>query len=805
MLTKQKIDYDKAYSECIEYFNGDDLAAKVFLDKYALRNGEDLLESTPDDMHRRIARELSRIEKDKFNKPLSENKIYSYLKDFRYIIPQGSPMYGIGNDLVIQSLGNCFVVDSPKDSYGGILYTDQQLAQLMKRRAGVGVCLDNIRPKGQPTKNAAKTTDGISVFMERFSNTTREVAQHGRRGALLQSLSIHHPEIETFITIKQDLTKVTGANISVTITDEFMKAVKDNTEYEQRWPVNSDKPSIVCRVKAKEIWDKIIHSNWKSAEPGILFIDRAKEFGLSDMYGSVDSRFYDITTNPCGEIWMGTDSCRLLLINLLSFVTEPYTKKAKFDFVKFDEVCSVGQRMMDNIVDLEIEKIDKIIKKVKSDPEDQYIKANELKMWQNYKEVATLGRRTGLGITALGDALAAMGVTYGSKKSIKTTEDIYKALAISSMTSSCKMAKELGAFPLYDKQVEKDNEFLRRLFSQSPELKSLHNKHGRRNISLTTTAPAGSVSILTQTTSGIEPVFLLSYMRRRKIRDNRKADFVDALGDKWEEFEVFHHGVHRWSEATGKANVEESPYWDSTSNKIDWKASVSMQAVAQKWITHSISKTCNVPKNVDVKLISEIYAKAYNEGGKGFTVYRDGCRDGVLVEKQKQEIEQTERPRELPCDVHHTTVAGERYFVLVGKKDDRPYEVFAGKNGFLKPKVVSGKIIRKRKGFYKAEFDGDDVELAPIVACCDDHEESISRLTSCLLRVGSPVLLVVQQLEKVQGSMHSFAKGLSRTLKKYIPDGTEEKGELCENCGAESLIRSEGCQLCKSCGASKCV
>lgn len=789
----------------LKYFNGNELAAKVFVHKYALRdNDNNFLEKTPDDMHHRLAREFARIENKKFSNPLSEQEIFNLFHQFKYIIPQGSPMYGIGNNYTIQSLGNCFTLGNhPYDSYGGICYADQMLVQLSKRRCGVGLSLDNIRPKGLPTKNAAKTTDGIGVFMERFSNSIREVAQNGRRGASLQGISIHHPEVETFINSKKDLTKITGANISVILTDEFMNAVVNNTTYEQRWPINSSCPSILKQVSARAIWSQIINNAWLSAEPGLLFIDNARKFSTSHCYAKKDARFADVIPNPCGEIWMGEDSCRLMLINLYNYVKNPFTKDVYFDFDLFKKHSRIIQRLMDDMVDLEIEKMESILKKIDSDPEPISIKKIEQDMWKNYLEVAKLGRRTGTGITGLGDCLAALNIKYGSNESIEVTESIYKTLCVETMISSCLLAKELGPFPIYDKELEIDNLFLNRCFDSSEELRKLHHKYGRRNISLTTTSPAGTVSLLTNTTSGIEPVFLLEYTRRRKLsKDTNKYDFVDKNGDKWEETKISHHHLDTWRQITGKSNIEDSPYYKATSNDVDWEASIKLQSVAQKWITHSISKTCNIPNNSSKELVETIYLQAWKDGLKGFTVYRDGCRDGVLVSTSNKK--QSKRPKELKCDVHHAAVAGKQYFILIGKLEDNSlYEIFAGKNGFLDKEIKTGRIIKKGKS-YKAIFDDEDkTELSPITSMCNEHEEPITRLCSALLRSGAEIQLIVEQLEKVNGDITSFAKALARTLKKYLKNGTELNGEACPECKA-TLIMQEGCKSCKNCSYSKC-
>ena len=798
--------YEEAYNTSLEYFKGNDLATSVFVDKYALRNEKgEILEDTPDKTHYRIAKEFARIEKDKFKDPLSEDEIYELLKDFKYFVPGGSLLCNIGNNYTYQSLGNCWCLPNPYDSYGGILYTDQQIVQLAKRRGGVGVCIDNIRPKGFPTKNAANTTDGITVFMERFSNSIKEVAIQGRRGALLIGLSIHHPEIETFINIKRNLTKITGANISILITNEFMNAVKNNIEYELRWPVINNKPIISKMINAQYIWNQIIDSNWYCAEPGLLFIDTARQYSLSHNYGKIDKRFYDNITNPCAEVWSGEDSCRLSSINLTSFISDPFTKHTKFNFDNFNKVIQISQRLMDDVVDLEIEKMDKIIDKIHIDPEPHYIKQIELNTWKNYKDTAILGRRTGLGITGLGDTIAMMNLKYGSKISIKLVEDIYQCLAINSMISSCNMAKELGTFSLYDKEIEKNNLFLQNLFNISKEVEDLHKNYGRRNISLTTTAPNGSLSILTQTTSGIEPLFELSHIRRKKINpndQNTRVDFIDKNEDKWQEYKVLHPQLKKWTEITGETDIEKSPWFRNCAHNISGIDRVEIQAVAQKYITHSISSTVNLEKNISKKEINDIYLNAFDKQCKGITIYRDGSRSGVLIQDKSLP---KERPRELKCDVHHITVINQHYIVLVGLFDGRPYEIFACKNGIIPKNIKSGKIIKKRRDFYKAEFI-DDYELSPITQSTSEIEECVTRLVSALLRHNVEMQFIVQQLEKVgerQTELHSFAKSVARALKKYIPEGVKEEG-ICEECGSNSLIREGGCITCKACSFSKC-
>lgn len=824
--------YEEVLAASMTYFNGDDLAAKVFVDKYALQNNKGVyLELTPADMHKRLASEFARIE-NKYPNPLSETEIFELLNCFKFIVPQGSPMFGVGNEHYVQSLGNCFVVNDPYDSYGGICKSDQELAQLMKRRAGVGISLSNIRPKGMPTNNAAKSTDGIAIFMERFSNTCREVAQFGRRGALLESISIKHPDIETFITIKQDKTKVTGANISVQITDDFMRAVKDDKEFVLQWPVDSKAPQITRTIRAKELWDKLIHCAWASAEPGILFWDRVIQNSPADIYGEKYPAFRSRTTNPCGELPLGTDSCRLLVVNLLSFVTDPFTKSAEFDYNLYSQVVIKAQRLMDDLIDLEIEKIERIIQKIQSDPEPQEIKQIELTMWEQFLSSCKNGRRTGLGITALGDMLAALNIRYGSKQAITMTNEIYRQLAINAYKSSAIMAQERGAFPIFEHELEVEHEFVNSILDQDKELRRLHSKHGRRNIALMTTAPTGSVSTQTQTSSGIEPVFLLAYTRRKKINPsdtNIKIDFIDALGDKWQEFTVYHHGVKRWMDATGETDITKSPYYGATSNEIDWVASVDMQAAAQKWICHSISKTCNLPKNVSKELVSDVYMRAWETGCKGFTVYRDGCRDGVLISNDDKASKVTnarpveikhifapKRLEELQCHIKKVKVQGEQWTFFVGLLGDKPYEVFGGLSKYVD-------IPNKYKmGIIKKNGKVDGISTYNLVIGVDDDEMVIKdlanvfenatygafgRTISLSLRHGIPIQYIVEQLSKDKYSdITSFSKVMGRVLKSYIKDGTQSASEkACKECKVEnSVIYQDGCMLCTNCGASKC-
>lgn len=814
-------------SQTLKYFNGNDLSADVWMQKYALKNyNEEFLEETPDDMHKRLAAHLAAVEA-KYPSPLTEDEIYQYLKDFQYIILQGSPMSAIGNPYKIQSLGNCFVVESPFDSYGGILKTDQELAQISKRRGGVGTDISTIRPKGLPTKNAAITTDGIGVFMERFSNTIREVGQGGRRGALMLTISIHHPEVETFIDIKKDMKKVTGANLSVRLTDEFMRAVESNSEFELKWPVDSATPIVSKLINAKYLWDKIISSAWESAEPGLLFWDRFIQESPPDIY----EEFRSTSTNPCSELNLSPyDSCRLTLINLCSFVSNKFRKNAKFDFSLFEQVVRAAQRLMDDIVDLEIVYINNIIQKIKLDPEPEEVKKIELSLWEKILEKAINGRRTGLGITGLGDVIAMMNLKYGSKESVLLTHEIYSALGVFAHDESIVLAKERGHFPSFNYELEKDNPFLNRLIADK------HNwqKYGRRNVGLTTTAPAGSVSLMAildsdrrifQTTSGIEPAIFLSYMRRRKINPDikdAKIDFVDEVGDKWQEYPVHHPGIKLWLEVSEETDISKSPYHQSTAMEIDWVNSVELQAAAQKWVDHSISKTCNLPNSATKEIVSQVYLTAWRSGCKGFTVYRDGCRTGVLVssdgtsKEYKSEFKEhhaIKRPKQLPCELHHVNIKGEKWLIIVGLLDGRPYEVFGGTANKvqLPSKIKAGELTKtsKKNGFsiydlsFSIEEEDEPLIIQNIVDIFDNVEYAThTRLISLALRHGTPVQYLVEQLQKDKNSnIFDFSKVIARCLKKYIKDGVQSG--KCENCSSD-LVYKEGCVSCINCEWSKC-
>lgn len=825
--------YVQVLEASTKYFNGDELAAKVFADKYALQDNEGVYhELTPTDMHKRLAAEFARVEA-KYPEPMGEEEIFSLLDKFKFIVPQGSPMYGIGNNHTVQSLGNCFVINAPLDSYGGVCKTDQELVQLAKRRAGIGFDISNIRPRGMVTKNAAKTTDGIGVFMERFSNSCREVAQAGRRGALLLSISVEHPEIETFINIKRDLKKVTGANISIRLTDEFIRAARSNSEFKLRWPVGSSTPKIEKMINAKDIWNKIVDSAWTSAEPGLFFWDKIIKNTPADIYGQKDPSFNTQSSNPCGEIPMGIDSCRLLVVNLLSFVERPFKKTAKFDYHKFAEVVIKAQKLMDDLIDLEIEKIDKIIAKIEADPEPIEIKYVELNMWKEFKRTCIAGRRTGLGITALGDTLAALNILYGSKEAIDLTEEIYKTLAVNAYKSSCMMARDRGPFPVYEYGLEEHHEFISNIIKQDKELEKLYKAYGRRNIALTTTAPTGSVSTLTQTTSGIEPAYLLSYVRRKKINPSdtsAKVDFTDQLGDRWQEFTVHHHGLQKWMEVTGETDIKKSPYWNATSNDIDWKASVDMQAVAQKWICHAISKTCNLPKTATKELVSEVYMRAWEAGCKGFTVYRDGCRSGVLVGVGETDhvnallsrptdikyVMAPKRPLELLCDIKKAKIQGEEWTIFMGLFNGKPYEIFGGLSKYvdIPNKYKTGKIVKNGKvngisTYNLSVGDGDDRMLIKDIANVFENSNfgAFTRTLSLALRHGAPIQYIVEQMLKDKNSdITSFAKVIARVLKSYIKDGTKSTLEQhCPSCGKEnSFVYQEGCLLCVNCSFSKC-
>jgi len=827
------------------YFNGDELAANVWINKYALKDSAGhLYEKTPDDMHRRIAAEIARIEQ-KYVNPISEEAIYALLKNFKYIVPQGSPMAGIGNNLQVSSLSNCFVIGSEADSYGGIVRTDEEQVQLMKRRGGVGHDLSHIRPKGSPVMNSALSSTGIVPFMERYSNSTREVAQDGRRGALMLTVSVKHPDAEDFVDAKLELGKVTGANVSLRIDDAFMKAALNNQTYRQQYPLYSDNPMYVKEIDAAKLWDKIIYNAWKSAEPGVLFWDTIIRESVPDCYA--DLGYKTISTNPCGEIPLCPyDSCRLLAINLYSYVENPFTDKAYFNFEKFGEHVQIAQRIMDDIIDLEIEKIDRIIQKIDNDPEDEDIKGVERKLWEKIRKTCIEGRRTGVGITAEGDMLAALGIRYGSDEGIEFSVKVHSTLAINAYRSSTTLAKERGAFKIYDADREKNNPFILRLKEKDPQLYEDMVKYGRRNIALLTIAPTGTTSLMTQTSSGIEPVFLVSYTRRRKVNPNDKdvkVSFVDEVGDAWEEYYVFHHKFEDWLkandydvEAVKKMPQEEldkiiaqSPFYKATANDIDWVQKVKMQGAIQKWVDHSISVTVNIPQDTSVELVKEIYKTAWEHGCKGCTIYRDGSRSGVLVSNDKKEEKKEEpvaiietfppkRPRKLECEVIRFQNNHEKWLAVVGLIGDRPYEIFTGKaeDTFMLPNyVTSGWVIKtkdsngeNRYDFQFEDRDGYKVTIEGLSRSFDKEYWNYAKLISGILRHGMPlnyVVNLVQGLNVDQEHINNWKNGVVRALKKFIPDGTKAVKEECPACGdPDGLIYKEGCLMCKSCGHTEC-
>jgi len=807
-------EHNEAVEASVEYFGGDELAAKVFIDKYALKNKEGkLVEKTPDDMHRRIAKEFARIELRKFACPMTEDEIFDLLKGFKYIVPQGSPMAGIGNTYQTVSLSNCYVVPSPLDSYGSITYTDQELVQISKRRGGVGVDISNLRPAGAPTNNAAKNSTGIVSFMQRYSNTIREVGQEGRRGALMISCDIHHPQAMDFATVKNDETKVTGANISLRLSDEFLTAVSKGESFEQRWPVDAREPIIRKQQDAKELWNAIIHSAWLRAEPGLLFWDNIIRESPADCYAEFG--FKTISTNPCSEIPLSAyDSCRLLVQNLFSYVVNPFQDNAYFDYELFYKHAQIAQRLMDDLVDLELECINKIISKIFADPEPDFVKKTELDLWHSIKDACIKGRRTGTGFTGLGDTIAALGFKYGSKESIGVAEKIYRTLKLGAYRSSVDMAKEIGAFPIYNSELEKNNPFIQRIAVDDPALYADMLKYGRRNIALLTIAPTGTVSIQTQTTSGLEPLFMLNpYTRRKKINPNDKntrVDFVDQSGDSWQEFEVYHPKVKMWMDVTGETDLQKSPWAGACANDLNWVDRVELQAAMQKHCDHAISSTINLPNNVTEEKVAEIYEAAWKAGCKGITVYRDGCRSGVLVNKEtekKAEPEFKKRPRSLQSVVAHPRVKGQEYFVIVGLNEDdreRPYEVFAGKNGFFSKTIESGVIHKVKRGHYQLLDNDGEVTIENITDHLESDEEALTRMVSISLREGVDISYIVHQLEKVKGDLTSLSKAMARCLKKFIKDGTEVKGEDCQDCNTPSLERSNGCVICKNCGWTKC-
>ena len=834
---------DEAFKASLKYFKGDDLAARVWVNKYALKDSDgNIYEQTPNDMHRRIAKEIARVEQ-RYPNPMTEDEVFDLIKDFKYIVPQGSPMAGIGNPYQIASLSNCFVIgnDGSSDSYGGIMKIDQEQVQLMKRRGGVGHDLSHIRPKGSAVKNSALTSTGIVPFMERYSNSTREVAQDGRRGALMLSVSINHPDSEDFIDAKMEQGKVTGANVSVRIDDEFMKAVKDKTAYTQKYPVFSKEPKFSKEIEAEKLWKKIVHNAWKSAEPGILFWDTVINESVPDCYA--DLGYKTVSTNPCGEIPLCPyDSCRLLAINLFSYVEDPFTDKAKFNYELFKKHIGAAQRIMDDIIDLELEKIDAILEKIDADPENEDVKGVERNLWLNIKKKAEEGRRTGIGITAEGDMLAGLGIRYGSEEGVEFSTEIHKSIALAAYRASVETAKERGAFGIFDSDREKENPFILRLKEADEKLYYDMLEHGRRNIALLTIAPTGTTSLMTQTTSGIEPVFLPVYKRRRKVNPNDKdvrVDFVDEVGDSWEEYVVFHHRFKEWMKVNGHdidknySNtdldelVKASPYYQATSNDVDWLSKVRMQGVVQKWVDHSISVTINLPNDVSEDLVGRLYLEAWQAGCKGVTVYRDGSRSGVLISNDEKKEEKkegngifpTKRPQVLEADIVRFQNNKDKWIAFIGLIDGRPYEIFTGfsddEDGILIPRWVNeGLIIKNRNEDGTSRYDfqyknkrGYKTTIEGLSHKFNPEFWNYAKLISSTLRHGMPIDNVVNLVNSLQldsESINTWKNGVARALKRFIEDGTVAKKEKCTNCNSSNLIYQEGCLTCKDCGSSKC-
>lgn len=842
-MEQKTFTYDEAYQASLKYFDGDELAARVWVSKYALKDSfGNIYEESPADMHRRLAAEIGRIERN-YPNPLSEDELFYLLDHFKYIVPQGSPMTGIGNNYQVASLSNCFVIglDGKPDSYGGVIKIDEEQVQLMKRRGGVGHDLSHIRPKGTPVKNSALTSTGLVPFMERYSNSTREVAQDGRRGALMLTVSITHPDSESFIDAKMTEGKITGANVSVRIDDKFMQAAVDGTPYIQHFPASAENEEVNKEVDATRLWQKIVHNAWKSAEPGVLFWDTIVRESVPDCYA--DLGFQTISTNPCGEIPLCPyDSCRLLAINLYSYVENPYTPQAKFNFDLFREHVGKAQRIMDDIIDLEMEKIDKILAKIDSDPETAEVKQTELNLWNKIRTKTLKGRRTGVGTTGEGDMIAAMGLRYGTPEATDFSENVHKVLALAAYGSSVNLAKERGAFEIYDAEREKNNPYINRIKEASPELYEDMAKHGRRNIACLTIAPTGTTSLMTQTTSGIEPVFLPVYKRRRKVNPNDtdvRVDYVDESGDAFEEYIVYHPKFMTWMKTNGieikpdytqeELNdlVEKSPYFKATSNDVDWLEKVRMQGRVQKWVDHSISVTINLPNDVTEELVGRLYVEAWRSGCKGCTVYRDGSRAGVLVAVEKKKAEPKiaspqhvgKRPIELEADVVRFQNNKEKWIAFVGLIDGRPYEIFTGladdDDGIFCPKSVThGKIIKavddkgnKRYDFQFINKRGYKTTIEGLSDKFNPEYWNYAKLISGVLRYGMPidqVLKLVNTLELDSQSINTWKMGVERALKKYLPNGTQASGQCCPNCGQETLVYQEGCLICTSCGTSKC-
>ena len=839
----KKYSVEEVKEATIKYFGGDQLAADVWMNKYALKDSDgNIFELTPDDMHHRIASEIARIE-NRYPNPMSEEEVFEVLKDFRYIVPQGSPMAGIGNDFQISSLSNCFVIgtNGKSDSYGAIMKIDQEQVQLMKRRGGVGHDLSHIRPAGSPVKNCALTSTGVVPFMERYSNSTKEVAQDGRRGALMMSISINHPDSEDFIDSKMEQGRITNANVSVRISDEFMKAVKENKPFVQKYPIDSDTPQFTKEIDAKRLWDKIIHNAWQSAEPGVLFWDTITRESIPDCYA--DLGFKTLSTNPCGEIPLcAYDSCRLLAMNLYSYVENPFTDKARFNAELFAKHVAIAQRIMDDIIDLEIEKIDAILDKVYSDPESDEVKRCEVDLWKNIRRKALQGRRTGIGITAEGDMLAALGKRYASDEAIDFSTSVQKLLAFEAYKSSVNLAKERGAFEVFDAKREENNPFIKRLREMDENFYQDMVKYGRRNIAMLTIAPTGTVSICTQTTSGIEPVFMVSYKRRRKVNPNdknAKVSFTDNEGNAFEEYNVFHPKFMTWLEVNGY-NVEEvknyndeqlqeiinkSPYYKATANDIDWVSKVKMQGEMQKWVDHSISVTVNIPAETTEELVSQIYLTAWECGCKGMTIYRDGSRTGVLVSNKKEEKKNNEndfvethspvRPKTLECDVVRFQNNYEKWIAFVGKINNKPYEIFLGKQDdfYLPPFVETAWITKNKDEEGKSRYDlqfkdkqGYKITIEGLSRSFSPEFWNYAKLISGILRHGMPisnVVTLIQNLSVDEDNINAWKNGIARALKRYIPDGTKVDKEVCPTCG-DALVYEDGCKHCKNCGYSKC-
>ena len=847
-MEKQTYTYDEAFEASLQYFKGDELAARVWVNKYAVKDSfGNIFEKSPEDMHWRIANEVARIEA-KYKNGLNAQQLYELLDHFKYIVPQGSPMTGIGNNFQVASLSNCFVIgiDGAADSYGAIIRIDEEQVQLMKRRGGVGHDLSHIRPKGSPVKNSALTSTGLVPFMERYSNSTREVAQDGRRGALMLSVSIKHPDSEAFIDAKMTEGKVTGANVSVKLDDAFMQAAVNGTPYKQQYPVDSDQPVFTKEIDASALWKKIVHNAWKSAEPGVLFWDTIIRESVPDCYADLGYR--TVSTNPCGEIPLCPyDSCRLLAINLYSYVVNPYTRDAYFDFDLFKKHVALAQRIMDDIIDLELEKIEKIIAKIDSDPESEEVKEAEKHLWEKIYKKSGQGRRTGVGITAEGDMLAAMGLRYGTEDATEFSEQVHKTIALEAYRSSVNMAKERGAFAIYDSEREKNNPFINRLKEADPNLYEEMKKYGRRNIACLTIAPTGTTSLMTQTTSGIEPVFMPVYKRRRKVNPNdpqTHVDFVDETGDAFEEYIVFHHKFVEWMTVNGydptkrytqeeiDKLVEKSPYYKATSNDVDWLMKVKMQGRIQKWVDHSISVTINLPNDVDEALVNRLYVEAWRSGCKGCTVYRDGSRSGVLLSTKKDKKDKKEelppckpptvvevRPKVLEAEVVRFQNNKEKWVAFVGLLDGHPYEIFTGlqddEEGISLPKsVTTGRIIKnideegnKRYDFQFENKRGYKTTIEGLSEKFNKEYWNYAKLISGVLRWRMPIDRVIKLVDSLQldsENINTWKNGVERALKKYVTDGTSAEGQKCPNCGNETLVYQEGCLICKTCGTSRC-